>query len=63
MVNLATRKMLTTLIRTKTPFRYYGANPPLAAADSLVEGIVTKAVTADRDVGPDIETYPRDFLP
>ena len=55
--------MLTTLIRTKTPFRYYGANPPLATADSLVKGIVTKAVTVDGDVGPDTETYPYDSLP
>jgi hypothetical protein len=32
--------------------------PPLAAADSLTEGMVT----ADGDVGSDTETHPRDFL-
>jgi len=31
--------------------------------DSLAEGLVTKAITIDRDVGLDIETYPRNSLP
>ena len=63
MVNLATRKILMTPAKTQIPFQYYGANPFLAAADSLAEGMVTEAVTVDGDVDPDTETYPRDFLP
>jgi hypothetical protein len=37
--------------------------PPLAIADSLIEGMVTKAVTVDKDMGLDIETYFRNSLP
>jgi len=32
-------------------------------ADSLAEGIVTKIITADRDMGLDIKTYPYNSLP
>ena len=32
-------------------------------ADSLIEGMVTKAVTADKDIGLDTETRPRNSLP
>jgi len=31
-------------------------------ADSLVEGIVTKIITIDGDMGLDIETYPYNSL-
>ena len=37
--------------------------PPLAAADSLTKGIVTKVVTVDKDIGLDTETYTHDSLP
>jgi len=49
--------------RTQITFQYHRANPFLATADFLAKGIVTKAVTADEDVGSDIETRPYDFLP
>jgi len=61
--NLAIKKIFTTLRITQIPFRYYCVNPLLAATDSLVKGMVTKAVTADEDVGLDTETRPHDFLP
>ena len=44
-------------LRAARPESVTGANPFLAAVDSLVEGIVIKAVTVDEDVGLDIETY------
>ena len=63
MVNLATKKILITLGQTQIPSQCYYANPLLAAADSLVEGIATKTVTADKDVSSDIETHPHNSLP
>ena len=63
MANLATKKMLITLRRIQIPFQCHRANPPLAAADSLTKGMVTKVVTIDEDVGLDIETHTRDSLP
>ena len=63
MANLATKKMLTTPRRTQIPFQYHCANPPLAAADSLTEGMVTKVVTADKDMGLNTKTHTRDSLP
>ena len=62
MANLATEKMLITPKKTQIPFQYYYANPPLAAADSLTEGMITKVVTIDKDIGLNIKTHTRDFL-
>jgi hypothetical protein len=38
-------------------------NPLLATADSLIEGMVIKAITVDKDIGLNTEIYPYNFLP
>jgi len=61
--NLAIKKILMTLRITQILFQYHCINPFLVAADSLIKGMVIKAVTVDKDVGLNTKTRPYNFLP